>query len=294
MLVFIHSMANHLSYVRFQYKDWPVKYGLIKKFHFSASSEDQIMVLDRSPFEDDFDHPHPNKTVPLKECKLLVPVEPSKIIGIGLNYKDHAIEQGKPFPEVPLVFLKSLNSLTAAGTKILLNRHCSLVHFEGELAVVISKQCKNVTEEEALNYVAGYTIANDVTDRRIQKAEATFARAKGMDGFCPLGPFLVHGVDWQGLQIKAFVNDELKQNGNTREMIHSVPKLISFVSEFMTLNSGDVIITGTPAGVGEIKPGDELIIGQSSSGQAQSTTGARPAAPGTASPMGGPGGFRRM
>lgn len=182
-----------------------------------------------------------------------------KIVGIGLNYKDHALEQAKPLPEVPLVFLKPETALIKPGEAIKLNRHCTLVHFEGELAVVIGRKAHNVREEDALNYVEGFAVANDVTDRRIQKQELTYARAKGMDTFCPIGP-VTKDFDWRNKRIRTWLNGELRQNGNTNDMIHSVPKLISFVSEFMTLNPGDIILTGTPAGVGQIKPGDRVRI----------------------------------
>ena len=200
------------------------------------------------------------ESFPVDQVRLLCPIVPTKVVGIGLNYKDHALEQGKPLPEVPYVFLKATNALCGPGDTIQLNRHCTLVHHEAELMVVIGKTCKNVTEAEALSYVAGYTIANDVTDRPIQKEEATFARAKGMDTFCPVGPYIVSGIDWRNKTVKAWVNGELRQSGNTNDMIHPVPKLISFISQFMTLNQGDAILTGTPAGVGPIKSGDRVKI----------------------------------
>jgi len=185
---------------------------------------------------------------------------PTKIVGIGLNYKDHAAEQGKPLPPEPYVFLKALSALSKTGAPIVLNRHCTEVHFEGELAVVIGKTCKSVPEARALEYVAGYAVANDVTDRVIQKKEPTFARAKGMDTFCPIGPELVSGIDWCGRRIRTWVSGELRQDGNTDDMIFSVPYIIHFVSEFMTLNPGDIILTGTPKGVGKILPGDTVRI----------------------------------
>lgn len=182
-------------YVRFELRDAPSpkpQFGIIKNFHFSAGNAEQVMLLDGSPFGEDFKAPViTDITVPLNKVRLLAPFTPSKILGIGLNYRAHAVEQGKPIPEVPRVFIKSLNALANPGDTILLNKHCTEVHYEGELMVVIGKRCKNVSEAQALDYIAGYTIANDVTDRNIQKEEPSYARGKGMDTFCPAGPFLV-------------------------------------------------------------------------------------------------------
>ena len=225
------------------------------------SKSETISVLVNSPFESNFKNiQQTSKSLKLKDVQILPPALPTKIIGIGLNYKDHAIEQNKPLPEVPLVFLKALSSLVPTNQTILINEHCSLVHHEAELAVIISKTCKNITAKDADQYIAGFTIANDVTDRPIQKKEATFARAKGMDTFCPLGPFLIRNIDYRNRSIQTWVNGELRQNGNTNEMIFSVEECISFVSQFMTLHPGDVLLTGTPAGVGEIKVGDKVKI----------------------------------
>lgn len=254
-----------IKYVRFLPKDAPAdaepKYGVLKAFHFSEGSSEQIMILEGTPYEYGVGSPHPNgETIPITDVRLFAPVNPSKIIGIGLNYKDHAKEQGKPLPEIPFVFIKAVSALTHPGSTIRLNRYCSEVHYEGELAVVIGRKCSRVAEDDALNFVAGYTIANDVTERTIQKAESSYARGKGMDTFCPLGPFLVSGIDWQNRKIRTSVNGELRQSGSTSDMVHGVPKLVSFVSQFMTLFPGDVILSGTPAGVGPIRSGDKIKV----------------------------------
>lgn len=242
-----------------------LRFSLADKIHYGILSEDshsQEVIETSNPFSgDEFRAPQKlTQRHRLSEVKLLSPVNPSKIIGIGLNYVDHAKEQGKPLPEVPLVFVKAVSALTNPGAPIKLNRHCTEVHYEAELAVIIGKKCKNVSEKDAVRYIAGYSIANDVTDRVIQKKELTFARAKGMDTFCPVGPYLVTDIDPKNLSIKLFVNGSIKQNGNTRDMVRSVPKIIQFVSEFMTLYPGDVILTGTPAGVGPIVNGDRVKI----------------------------------
>jgi len=251
-----------IQYVRFSTPKAGPQYGIIKEFHFSKGEGAQVLALKVSPFESGFENPKPSgETFFLSKLRLLAPVAPSKIIGIGLNYKDHALEQKKPLPEIPYVFLKPPSAIIATHEPIRISQHCSdTVHHEAELVVMIGKTCSRVSEDQALEYVAGYTIGNDVTDRVIQKQELTFARAKGMDTFAPLGPFLVHGIDWRGRRVKAWVNDELRQNGTTDDMIHSVPKIISYVSQFMTLLPGDIIFTGTPAGVGSIKSGDRVKI----------------------------------
>ncbi|MBI3555117.1 MAG: fumarylacetoacetate hydrolase family protein [Deltaproteobacteria bacterium] len=256
------EFTTMFRYVRFQTEEGLPQYGIIKPFHFSVGTgEEQIMVLDGTPFDHDLGNPETTEeTVARDQVKLLTPVLPSKIIGIAYNYRDKAAEQGKPIPEVPFTFVKALNALRASGESIRLNRHCTEVHFEAELAVVVGKSCRNVTEAQALDYVGGYTIGNDITDRVIQKKEPTFARAKGMDTFCPLGPFLVRGVSWEKKNIRTWVNGQLRQSGNTSDMIHGVPKIISFVSEFMTLNPGDVILTGSPAGTSALKAGDRIKI----------------------------------
>ncbi|MEW6057580.1 MAG: fumarylacetoacetate hydrolase family protein [Bdellovibrionota bacterium] len=237
------------------------QYGVIKKFHFSAKSPEQVVVLEESPFVTGFDNlAISSQTIPLDELKLLAPSNPSKIIGIGLNYKEHAKEQGKPLPELPYVFLKAPSAIAAPGDTIRLTAYCTEVHFEGELVVVLGKQCKNVPETDALDYIAGYTIGNDVTDRTIQKQEPTFARAKSMDTFAPTGPFLVRGVDAMNLGIRTWVNGQLKQDGNTSDMIHPIPRLIHFISQFMTLMPGDLVFTGTPSGVGPLRAGDRVKV----------------------------------
>ncbi len=265
--------ANTLRYIRFIVKDKKnakPQTGILKTFHFSAEHPQQILVLDKSPFEEGFGIVHVgHKTIPLEDVKILAPTVPSKIIGIGLNYKDHALEQGKQLPQEPYVFLKAVSALLNPRETVKLNRYCTDVHFEAELAVVIGKPCYNTSEKDALDYIAGYTIANDVTDRVIQKKELTYARAKGMDTFCPLGPYLVHFVDddtnnadmnWKNKTIRTWINGELKQDGNTNDMVFSVPYLIHYVSQFMTLYPGDVILTGTPKGTAALKSGDKVKI----------------------------------
>ncbi len=197
---------------------------------------------------------------PLAEGRMLPPVIPTKIIAIGLNYKAHAAEMGKPLPEEPLMFMKPATAVIGHDESIVLPPQSSQVEFEGELAVVIGRQCRHVSEDEALEYVLGYTCFNDVTARDLQRKDVQYTRAKGFDSFAPVGPFLVNDVDPANLSIRTFVNGELRQDSTTADMIFSVPQLIAFVSSVMTLRPGDIISTGTPSGVGPLRSGDTVEV----------------------------------
>jgi 2-keto-4-pentenoate hydratase/2-oxohepta-3-ene-1,7-dioic acid hydratase in catechol pathway len=201
--------------------------------------------------------------IPLDDdaVRLLAPVIPrSKVIGIGRNYAAHAAELGNDVPTEPLVFLKPNTSVIGPDDPIVLPPYSSNVHHEAELAVVIGKVVKDVTPERALDYVFGYTVANDVTARDVQKTDGQWTRGKGFDTSCPLGPWIVTGLDVDDLQVTARVNGETKQDGRTSQLIFDVPYLISYVSEIFTLLPGDVILTGTPAGVGPIVHRDVVEI----------------------------------
>lgn len=203
------------------------------------------------------------KVVRLDEVRLLPPVEPSKIICIGRNYADHAAELGNQAPSEPMFFLKAPSALVGPGDSIVMPDVEHSVHWEAELAVIIGRRAKKVPAERALEYVFGYTIANDVSDRDLQKADAPFGfgRAKSFDTFCPCGPVLVtEGVNPLDVHITLSCNEEMRQSDSTALMLHPVPKLISFLSEIMTLMPGDLILTGTPKGVGAMKQGDLLEI----------------------------------
>lgn len=192
----------------------------------------------------------------MADSRILAPVLPTKIVGVGLNYKAHAAEMGKPLPEEPLLFMKPATALLGTGGEIVLPNQSQRVDFEGELAVVIGKQCRHVSEGDAPDYVLGYTCMNDVTARDLQHKDVQYTRAKGFDTFAPAGPFLTTEIDPTNLKIETFVNGQQKQAGTTSDMIFPVFKLISFISSVMTLLPGDIITTGTPPGVGPIKPGD--------------------------------------
>jgi 2-keto-4-pentenoate hydratase/2-oxohepta-3-ene-1,7-dioic acid hydratase in catechol pathway len=196
-----------------------------------------------------------------EEVRLLPPVTPTKIVAVGLNYKDHAIEMGRELPEEPRLFIKPSTSLIAHGDKIIYPNHMSShVDYEGELALVIGKEAKHVEEREALDYVLGYTCLNDVTARDLQAKDIQFTRAKGFDTFAPVGPVVETELDPGDLEISTYLNGERKQHSSTRNLLFSVPRLVSFISKVMTLLPGDIVSTGTPAGVGPMKSGDKVEV----------------------------------
>ncbi len=223
-------------------------------------AEDRITLLSAAPWQD----PQPlGGSIPLLEAQLLPPAEPTKIVCVGLNYRAHAQEMGKDLPSEPLLFLKSPQALLSPGGTVILPPDSQQVEHEGELALVVAKPAKNVKVEEALTYVLGYTCLDDVTARDIQRREKVYARAKGYDTFCPVGPFLETDIaDPQNLTLTLKVNGEVRQKGSTSDMIFTVAEVVAFISRIMTLQPGDLISTGTPPGVGPLRPGDavEVII----------------------------------
>jgi 2-keto-4-pentenoate hydratase/2-oxohepta-3-ene-1,7-dioic acid hydratase in catechol pathway len=199
--------------------------------------------------------------VPLAAAQLLPPCEPSKIVCVGLNYKAHAEEQGKELPAEPLLFLKAPSALLAPGGTVVLPAQSQRVEHEGELAVVIGRRASHVKAAEALDHVLGYTCADDVSARDIQRREKVYARAKGFDTFCPVGPWLETEIaDPQSLTVELRVNGVVRQRGATSDQIFPVAAVIAFISEIMTLEPGDLISTGTPPGVGPIVAGDQVEI----------------------------------
>jgi len=196
----------------------------------------------------------------LPDVRLLSPFLPSKVVALGRNYREHAQEMGAEAPETPLIFLKPSTSVIGEGDAIRLPPSSSEVHYEGEMAVVIGTPARNVAPENALAHVFGYAAGNDVTARDQQRADVQFTRSKGYDSFCPLGPWVETVVDPSDLRIVTRVNGEVRQDGRTSQMIHDVATQIAFVSAIMTLLPGDVILTGTPAGVGPIVAGDAVSV----------------------------------
>ena len=185
---------------------------------------------------------------------------PGKIVCVGRNYAGHAKELGNAVPERPLLFFKPPSAIIADGAAIELPAASSRVEHEAEIALVIGRTARRVTEAAALDYLRGITCANDVTARDLQKLDVQFARAKGFDTFCPIGTVVESGISWDSLEIVGYVNDEVRQHGHVNDMLFSIPFLVSYISNIMTLDPGDVILTGTPEGVGPLLPGDEVEI----------------------------------
>ena len=200
------------------------------------------------------------KPTPRKGVKTLVPIVPSKIICVGLNYADHARETGKELPKEPLIWFKATTSLLPDGGKIELPFPQHRTDYEAELCIVIGRKIRNVSPTQASRYILGYTVSQDISDRTIQKADGQWARAKSFDTFTPLGPYVETKIDTAELNIQLFQNGLLRQNSNTSQMIFKPAGLVSFISTNLTLLPGDVILTGTPSGIGPIQSGDKLEV----------------------------------
>jgi 2-keto-4-pentenoate hydratase/2-oxohepta-3-ene-1,7-dioic acid hydratase in catechol pathway len=200
------------------------------------------------------------KPISPKGVRTLTPVVPSKIIAVGLNYADHARESGKPLPKEPLFWFKAATSLIPDGGKIEIPFPNHRTDFEAELCVVIGRRMRNVTPSAAARYILGFTCAQDISDRTIQNAETQWARCKSFDTFTPLGPYVETKIDPHDLTIQLFQNGQLRQNSNTSQLIFNCYQLVSFVSTNLTLLPGDILLTGTPSGVGPIKSGDRLEV----------------------------------
>jgi 2-keto-4-pentenoate hydratase/2-oxohepta-3-ene-1,7-dioic acid hydratase in catechol pathway len=197
---------------------------------------------------------------PLADVRLLAPILPTKIIGVGRNYADHAKELGNEVPAEPLLFFKPNTSVVGPNVEIKLPAVSERVDFEGELAVIIGQPCRDVPKAKAASVIMGYTIANDVTARDLQKKDVQFTRAKGFDTFCPLGPFIETEFDPSDVRVVTEVDGEVKQDGRTSLMVHDIPSLVEYVSGIMTLLPGDLILTGTPAGVGPMRAGQTVSV----------------------------------
>ncbi|OGW75786.1 MAG: hypothetical protein A2Z72_05220 [Omnitrophica bacterium RBG_13_46_9] len=197
---------------------------------------------------------HADKAMPL------APVEPSKIVLVGLNYKDHAKELGMPLPSEPVIFLKPPTAIIGPRQNISYPPYVTRLDYEAELALVIGKKARSVKEDDARDYILGYTCLNDVTARCLQKKDIQWTRAKSFDTFCPVGPFIETDIDPSNLRIKLYLNGKVRQSSCTSNLIFPVEKLISFISGIMTLLPGDVIATGTPAGVGPMQVGDTVKV----------------------------------
>jgi len=203
------------------------------------------------------------EALPPRGHRLLAPIEPSKIVAVGLNYKDHAAEQNKPLPAEPLIFLKPPTSVIGPGDLIVIPPDVGRVDHEAEAGVVIGARAAQVREQDAHEYVFGVTCVNDVTARELQRRDIQYTRAKGFDSFAPVGPCISTGLDLdsaEGLAVEGWVNGVRRQSSSTRELIFSIRKLIAFISSVMTLLPGDIVSTGTPAGIGPLVAGDRVTI----------------------------------
>jgi len=220
-------------------------------------SEDRIGVLDGSPFGE---YRREKASLPAESARLLTPVRPGKVICVGRNYAAHAAEHDSEVPELPLIFLKPPTSVIGPGETILLPPQSQEVEHEGELAVVIGHGGRWIEPQQAGQHILGYTIANDVTARDLQRSDGQWTRGKGFDTFCPLGPWIETELDPADTLITCSVNGQMRQMASTRDMVFPVHQVVAFVSSFMTLEAGDVILTGTPAGVGPLLDGDEVSV----------------------------------
>lgn len=226
---------------------------------FGIVDEDALVELSGDPILGLWDTT--GDRIPLGEAKLLAPVIPrSKVVAVGRNYAKHAAELGNDVPEQPLVFLKPNTSVIGPGDAIVLPPESESVHFEGEVALVIGSVAKRLTPEDALGAVFGVTIANDVTARDLQRAEDQWARAKGFDTFCPLGPAIETEPDWDALRVITRVDGEVRQDGVSSDWIFDVPTVLTWITAAMTLLPGDVVLMGTPEGVGPLEPGQTVEV----------------------------------
>lgn len=196
----------------------------------------------------------------MQQIKLLAPCKPSKIVAVGINYRDHATEMKHDLPEAPVIFIKPSTAVIGPEEKIIRPKMSQRVDYEAELALVIGKQAKDVEAEEAFDYVLGATCFNDVTARDLQQKDGQWTRAKSFDTFAPMGPFIVTGADYNNIDIELVLNGETKQKSNTSYFINKAHEIVSFISKIMTLYPGDVIATGTPSGVGPMSKGDVVEV----------------------------------
>ncbi|MEA3327434.1 MAG: fumarylacetoacetate hydrolase family protein [Chloroflexota bacterium] len=238
-----------MNLLRFSTPDFSPRFGWLY--------QDQIGQIDGDPFGM---YRRLDPDIPVDHIKLLPPVQPGKIICVGRNYAAHAKEFDNPISEFPVLFLKPTSSLIGAGDAIVLPPQSKQVQHEAELAVVIGKRGRWIPPEDAVDFIYGCTIANDVTARDIQHSDTQWTRGKGFDTFCPLGPWIDTDFDPTDALITCHVDQELRQMGSTRDMIFPIPQLIAFISSVMTLEPGDVILTGTPAGVDELRTGETVSI----------------------------------
>jgi 2-keto-4-pentenoate hydratase/2-oxohepta-3-ene-1,7-dioic acid hydratase in catechol pathway len=239
---------NTVRYVRFE------RAG---RDFFGTLEGEVVLPLKGAPWES---RELAGESCPVREVRLLAPVRPGNIFCVGRNYSDHARELGNELPTEPVIFLKGVNSLLDPGGVVRLPRWAGRVDYEGELAVIIGKTCRNIPEKEAMEVIFGVTCLNDITARELQKTDSNLTRSKSFDTFCPIGPWIVDSREAEGRNIVTRLNGVVVQSASTDLMIFPVPRIISHISRFATLRPGDVIATGTPAGVGPLKDGDRIEV----------------------------------
>ena len=227
------------------------------ELHYGVLEGEAVALLSSHPFGP---FEPEGRVLPLADVRLVAPVLPSKVIAVGKNYADHAREMGGEVPAAPMIFLKPSTCVIGPGDPITLPWQSEQVEHEAELAVVIGRLCRDVPEDRVHEVVLGYTCANDVTARDLQRTDGQWGRAKGFDSFCPLGPWIETSVDLDDADITCLVNGDLRQSGTTGDMVRDVVELVSWISSVMTLLPGDVILTGTPAGVGPLVAGDTVSV----------------------------------
>lgn len=236
------------------------RYALRDQIHYGILAGDQLRRLTGSPFDGLIES---GESDPLSGVTLLAPVERPRIFGVAYNYREHTQEAGKPQPEVPVLFMKPSTAAAGPGDAIVYPHDGEIIHYEGELTVVMGRTARHVAEKDALDYVLGYTCGNDISDRVVQRRESAFGcllAGKGYDTFAPIGPVIATGLDPSRQRVITRVNGVVRQDGTTADLVFSVPFIIAYLSRFMTLLPGDVIMTGTPAGVGPVKVGDTVEV----------------------------------
>lgn len=246
MTAVAHSQEEVTRYVRYSH-DGRVAYGILEKGIVHELEEDLFSAPRKT-----------GRSVSLADVRLLAPCEPSKVIAVGLNYRSHLRE--RPVPEYPGLFAKFASSIVGPGDAILMPPDANELHYEGEMVVVIGKKAKNVSVEDAPNYVFGVTAGNDVSERTWQRADLQWLRAKASDTFAPIGPVVAAGLDYNDLLLQTRVNGEVRQSERTRDLIFDVAAIVSYVSRYITLLPGDVIFTGTPGTTSALRPGDVVEV----------------------------------
>lgn len=241
-----------MKFVRVEVKNGPL-WGEV----WGELREDTVYFLARPPY---LGIQLTGESMPLSQCRLLAPAEPSKIVCVGKNYYDHAVEMGEGVPDHPILFLKGSNVINDPNAAITAPDFVTRVDYEGELAVVMGKRAKDVKVDQAKDYILGYTCFNDVTARLVQKEDGQWTRGKSMDGFGPCGPWITDEVDPRDLAITTRLNGQVVQHSRTSQFMHDVYQLIEFITASMTLEPGDLIATGTPAGIGPMKDEDRVEV----------------------------------